>query len=378
MKTAFLILLPVLAWVSDARAQADDVSRFEKLYRGARLGYNRVEGAYLGYRLSVRHKDRPRLTVFAESGYGTASGSVRWEAGVDYVGPVNSVNVAVFDRSDTPDRGIVGATENSLLSVLFKWDHRDYYRAKNGFEANVTLMRKRRLSVVGGLTAYRCEPLPVRTAWSLFFPGRTFRVNPPAQRGDVGMLYAGVVVDTRVRSPLFRNAWYARIHVERGFRDFAFHGITLEGKRYQKAKFGRQGLIARARLSARESTAPQFLFGLGGIGTLRGYDIKEFSANRLILINLEYAFRGDVLPKIPVRGFRLLNLSVFTDAGWAAMAPDATLLIKGFGDLDLASFKTSTGFGIALPRQLIRLNVARRLDRIDAAWDLSLRLRFSF
>ena len=377
MKTAFLILLPILAWVQDARAQPDDVSRFEKLYRGARLRYNRVDGAYLGYRLSVRRKDRPRLTAFAESGYGTASGSIRWEAGVGYQGPVTGLNVAVFDRSDTPDRGIVGATENSLLSLLFKWDHRDYFRAKNGFEANVTLRPKRRLSVVGGLTAYRCEPLPVRTAWSLFFPDRPYRINPPARRGDVGMLYAGVVVDTRVRSPLFRNAWHGRVRVERGFRDFAFHGLTLEGKRYQKVRFGRQGLIVRARLSARASTAPQFLFGLGGVGTLRGYDIKEFTANRLVLFNLEYAFRGDVLPKIPFRGFRLLNLTVFTDAGWAVLAPESAGLTEGFGDLDLASFRASTGLGIALPRQLLRLNVARRLDRADAAWGLSLRLRFS-
>jgi hypothetical protein len=377
LKTAFLILLPILAWVHEARAQPDDVSRIEKLYRGARLRYNRVEGAYLGYRLSIRHKDRPRLTVFAESGYGTGSGSVRWEAGVDYQGPESSLNVVVFDRSDTPDRGIVGTTENSLLSLLFKWDHRDYFRAKNGFEANVTLRPKRRLSVIGGLTAYRCEPLPVRTDWSLFFHDRPFRINPPARRGDVGMLYAGVVVDTRVRSPLFRNAWHGRIRVERGFRDFTFHGLTLEGKRYQKVKFGRQGLIVRARLSTRESTAPQFIFGLGGVGTLRGYDIKEYPANRMVLFNLEYAFRGDVLPKIPVRGFRLLNLTVFADAGWAAVVSESARLIEGFGDLDLASFRTSAGFGIALPRQLLRLNAARRLDRDDAAWDLSLRLRFS-
>ena len=121
----------------------------------------------------------------------------------------------------------------------------------------------------------------------------------------------------------------------------------------------------------------RFLFGLGGVGTLRGYDIREFSANRLVLLNLEYAFRGDVLPKIPVRGFRLLNLTVFADAGWTALVSESAHLIEGFGDLDLASFRTSIGFGIALPRQLLRLNVARRLDMSDAVWNLSIRLRFS-
>ena len=377
LKAAFLILLPVLIWGSDARAQSDGVSRFEKLYRGARLRYNRVEGPFLGYRLFLRHKDRPRLTVFAESGYGFASRSARWEAGLEYRGPEISLNVAVFDRSDTPDRNIVGTTENSLFSLLFKWDHRDYFRAKNGIEANITFTRRKRLSLISGLTAYRCEPMPVRTAWSLFFRNRPFRINPPAQSGNAGLLHAGVAVDTRVRSPLFRNAWYGRIRYERGFRDFTFHGLTLEGKRYQKAKFGRQGLILRARLSARRSEAPQYLFGLGGSGTLRGYDIKEYRANRLVLLNVEYAFRGDVLPGIPIRGFNLLNLTMFADAGWTRQMPESARLFAGFGDLDFTSFKTSTGLGIALPRQLLRLNVARRLDRADDAWTLSVRLRFN-
>ncbi len=377
MKAAFLILLPVLVWVPDARAQTDDVSLLEKLYRGARLRYNRVEGSFLGYRLSVHRKNRPRLTVFAESGYGFASRSARWEAGVAYRGREIRLNAAVFDRSDSPDRGIVGTTENSVFGLLFKWDHRDYYRAKNGFEANLSVRRKRRLTLFGGVAAYRCEPMPVRAAWSLFFRSRPFRFNPPARPGDVGLLHAGIVVDTRVRSPLFRNAWYGRLRYEHGVRDIAFQGLTLEGKRYLKAKFGRQGLIVRARLSTRQSTAPQFLFGLGGVGTLRGYDIREFRANRLVLFNVEYAFRGDVLPKIPVRGFDLLNLTLFVDAGWTRLMPESAHLFAGFGELNVPSIKTSTGLGIALPRQLLRLNVARRLDRSDDAWTLSVRLRFN-
>ncbi|MDE2999166.1 MAG: hypothetical protein OXU79_08845 [Gemmatimonadota bacterium] len=376
MIAAFLILLTFLVGVSDARAQTGDVSRFEKLYRGARLRYNRVEGPFLGYRLSASRKDWPRIKAFAEGGYGFASRAARWEAGVEYRSRKISFNAAVFDRSETPERGIVGTTENSLLSLLFKWDYRDYFRAKNGFEAKFSLRSKRTLSLFIGLTAYGCEPLPVRTAWSVFFRNRPFRNNPPARPGDVGLLHAGVTVDTRVGSPLFRNAWFGSLRYERGFREFPFHGLTLEGKRYQKARFGRQGLIVRARLNTRQSAATQFLFGLGGAGTLRGYDIKEFRANRLVLVNVEYAFRGDVLPRIPVSGFHLLNLTVFADAGWTRLMPESARLFAGFGEPDLASFRTSTGLGIALPRQLLRLNVARRLDRSDDAWSLYFRLRY--
>ncbi len=377
MKAAFLILLTVFVWVPDALAQTGEVSRFEKFYRGVRLRYNRVEGSFLGYRLSAVRRNWPRLKAFVESGYGFASRSARWEAGVEYRGRKITLNAAVFDRSDTPDRGIVGATENSLFSLLFKWDYRDYFRAKNGIEAKFTLRSKRTLSLFSGLTAYRCESMPVRTARSLFFRDRPFRNNPPARPGDVGLLHAGVKVDTRVGSPLFRDSWYGSLHYERGFREFAFHGLTLAGKRYQKSKFGRQAVIVRARLGTRQSTASQFVFGLGGAGTLRGFGIKEFRANRMVLFNVEYAFRGDVLPRIPVRGFHLLNLTIFADAGWTRLMPESAHLFEGFADLDLASFKTSTGLGIALPRQLVRLNVARRLDRSDDAWTFSFRLKYS-
>ncbi len=376
MKAAFLILLPIFAWVSDAGAQQEDVSWLEKLYRNARLRYNRVEGSYLGYRLSLNHKDQPRLTVFAESGYGFANRSPRWEAGLDYRGPGTSLTFAVFDRTESHDRDIVGTTENSLFSALFKWNHRDYFRAKNGIETKVSFRPRPTLFLLGGLTAFRCEPMQVRTDWSLFFRSRPFRINPPARPGDVGVLHAGVAVDTRVRSPLFRNAWYGRILFERGLRDFAFHGLTLDARRFQKVGFGRQGLIVRARLSTRESIAPQFIFGMGGVGTLRGYAIKEFPANRLIIFNFEYAFRGDVLPKIPIRGFNLLNLTIFADTGWSEIAPESAHLFEGFEGLGPTSFRTSTGLGIALPRQLLRMDVARRLDRDDDAWTLSVRLRF--
>ena len=376
MKAAILILLPILACVRDARAQPDNVSWLEKFYRGARLRYNRVEGVFLGYRLSVSRNDWPRLRVFTESGYGFASGSPRWEAGVEYGGPGARLTFAAFDRTDNHDPEIVGTTENSLFSVLFKWDQRDYFRAKNGFETTASLRSLRPLFLLVGFTAYRCEPMPIRTGWSLFYHSRPFRFNPRARPGDVGVLHASIVLDTRVKSPLFRNAWYGRIFYERGLRDFVFNGLTLEAKRYQKVMFGRQALIVRARLSTRESTAPQFLFGLGGVGTLRGYDIKEFRANRLVFFNFEYAFQGDLLPRIPARGFPLLNLTIFVDTGWTRLVPESAHLFEGFGDLGFTAFRTSTGLGIALPRQLLRLDIARRLDRADASWTLSVRLKF--
>ena len=179
MKAAFLILLPIFAWVSDAGAQQEDVSWLEKLYRNARLRYNRVEGSYLGYRLSLNHKDQPRLTVFAESGYGFANRSPRWEAGLDYRGPGTSLTFAVFDRTESHDRDIVGTTENSLFSALFKWDHRDYFRAKNGIETKVSFRPRPTLFLLGGLTAFRCEPMQVRTDWSLFFGADPFESTHP-------------------------------------------------------------------------------------------------------------------------------------------------------------------------------------------------------
>ena len=187
------------------------------------------------------------------------------------------------------------------------------------------------------------------------------------------LLQIGLIHGPRRRGPLFRNAWYVNGVYERGFREFGYNGIVLHIKRDQKVVFGRQAFVLGCLLGARESTDEQHLFDLGGMGTLRGYHIKEFTGNRVIMLNVDYLFRGDLLGRIPLKGAQLLNTILFVDTGWTSTVSRRKHLLEGFQDLRPEDFRSDVGLAVSLSRQLLRVNVARRLDGDKSTWTFSVR-----
>ena len=73
----------------------------------------------------------------------------------------------------------------------------------------------------------------------------------------------------------------------------------------------------------------------------------------------------------------LFHVAPLRDADGANTA-DAVSLLKGFGKLNLNDFKSNFGIAVALPRQLLRLNLAKRTDRSTDAWVVSARFRHEF
>ncbi len=367
----FLLLAPV----AEVGAQIRGNPIADVLSRSTQFRYNRVEGAYLGFHLETVPARWQGLKLVAETGYGLHNTSPRWEAGAEYERDKWSLDLTLFDRTDSHDKEVFSAAETTLFSLLFKWDYRDYFRAKNGFETKGSYRPRRHLSFVGGLSAFTYAPMPVETQWSLLYQERAFRENPQVRPGAAGLLWFGAVLDTRARGPLFRNAWHVKGIYERGFREFGYDGLLVSARRYQKVVLGSQAFVVQAQLKTRESTAVQHLFGLGGVSTLRGYGFKEFTGNRMLIASVDYLFRGDLLGRMPLKGFHLLSLSLFLDAGWVGSASRDRNLLAGFDDLHLGDFKADAGVALSLPQQLLRFNVARRLDRSDDAWVLSLRIR---
>ena len=96
------------------------------------------------------------------------------------------------------------------------------------------------------------------------------------------------------------------------------------------------------------------------------------------MVNFDYLFGGDLLGRMPIKGFHLLNLILFFDAGWAHAVPKSETLLSGFGDLSLKDFKPNAGVGVAALRQFLRFNIALRLDRKNDPWVVSLRVKRKF
>lgn len=346
--------------------------------RGVYARYNRVEGLFTGYQIKLSPPRWQGSSIFAQTGYGIQSEGFRWAMGGEWVQEKYHVKLSVFDKTATYDQDVIKTGENSLFAILYKGDYRDYFRAKNGFEIHSTYALKPRTYLWGSLTAYTFENMPVATHWSLFRLNSRFRNNPTITPGKIGILKLGARYDTRRKAPRFLNAWHLFATFERGFREFIYNGVQVGLTRYQKTIWGNQAFIVQARLGTRDHTAEQFLFDLGGVGTLRGYDIKEFSGNRMLLASIDYLFRGDLFRHIPIPAAHLFHVILFADTGWTQTQPRSTNLLNGFQNANLTDFKTDIGLGIGITERLFRLNIARRLDRSSNFLTVSARLLREF
>jgi hypothetical protein len=332
----------------------------------------------LGYSVQATPTSVQDVTVHFKGGYGIHNEGFRWDAGLGIDKSKWRVKGSIFDRTVSPNDGIVQRAENTVFAFLFKGDYLDYFRAKNGFEIDFTYKAKRYFSLIGALSAFQYWNMPVNVNWTVFRNSDAFRPNPAVREGDASIIKVGLLYNNKRKSPVFRNAWFASLLYERGFREFPYNGFSISCKRYQKTLFGRQAFVIRGLMASRKSVDEQHLFDTGGIGTLRGYRINEYSGNRLMLFNIDYLFRGDVFGRLSSKLGQFVELIVFADAGWVNLVTKDANLLDGFDVLGASDIKLNIGSAVSLYRQLIRLNVSRRLDSDIDNWTLSVRFRREF
>ena len=122
------------------------------------------------------------------------------------------------------------------------------------------------------------------------------------------------------------------------------------------------------------STSPDTLpeqrrFDLGGIESLRGYDYKEFTGDRMLLANGYYLFGGDLLSRTKIPIVKSQQVILFVDSGTA---------FNRFKGLQLRDFETDIGIAIADRENTFRVNVAKRLDRGSDSIKITVRLLRKF
>lgn len=372
-----LVFAGLVLVVSAAQTVAQSTSNLQ-ITRAALLRYNRVEGLFVGYSLHVQRTGRNVIAGRASGGYGIHNQERQWDFSLEVDKPKWSATAGVFDRMASPNKSIIRTAENTVFAFLFKGDYLDYFRMKNGFEVDLRLKPRRHVNVIGYLSSFQYRNMPVVASWTVFKNSQNFRLNPVIREGDAAVFKMGIVYNNRRKSPVFRKTTLVSAVFERGFREFPFNGIALSFKRYQKTSFGRQAFVARAFLGSRESIDEQHQFDIGGVGTLRGHRIKEYSGNRTLQFNVDYLFRGDIISKMSSRLGLYVELIAFADAGWVGQAAKQDALLDGFGSIRADDFKTNIGGAISMYRQLIRINVARRFDNDIDNWTVSARFRREF
>lgn len=308
------------------------------LFAGVGADYQRVDGFFLRAGPSFSSNDAWAPAIHTTIGYGFSSergsGRVYFVQPLQPGGRVRAV-ISGYDYSDYTDRTGVGDIENSLATLTFREDSRDWHRRKGlGFAVEMEKIQHLLMRLEFRSDEYRSMPKKVVAGWG----GRgDFLPNPEIDDGIM-------------RSLLLRARWgddltHLWVQYENGrsaifSSAFDFEQLVVQGRIKVQIGWG-QNLHVRARWGRelRGDLPTQKQFVAGGLGTVRGYpyqslyspssDPTPYGGDELALFNAEYV------------------LGVHDDIG-IGLFYDTGMVWEKAGDLNLSDMKNSMGVGLIL------------------------------
>ena len=350
----------------------------------ASVRYNRVEGLFPRLELTLRPRKNAPLALTGNAGYGTASRRVGWGIRVSFKPSAvrySQMGFGYFDDTFTNDKWLTSELTNSLAALFLRKDYYDYFR-KRGVRAWMQKEFGESLHLRLEWSSARYFSLENQTDWSVFAYARHFRPNPPVAEGRENRLRLEFILD-RLDNPIFpiRGVYLeGAIEHANGFLGgpdaLENTGFFISFRLFQPG-WGNQRAVVTGRFGHRShSRAPQYLLDLGGVGTLRAYDFKEFrDRNTLAYVNVTYLFGGDVLGRLPLEWlpfYSSFSLGLFGETGalWdVGYSPP-----PGKNVVDHPTWKSSVGLVFSVTGGLLRINLGKRLDRSEDAWGVTIQL----
>lgn len=340
--------------------------------------YNRVDGLlfYMGARYRSDSHLHPRLTALR--GWHSARGGAYYEIDVEqplFGQDSFAFGVSLYDRTawSHEDADNITDVENNLLALLLRQEQRDYHR-EDGFTISARQEVGPHLSL--GLEYRDADLSSLSTAqsvWSVFRQDSVWRENPPLQ---VGVLNGAADFEGRMKSYEVsftydsregseRQGWLARGRVEDARKtaggDYEYRRVSLDvGRKLRLTDTQTLALRGAWGIGSGTDFPSHRLFYLGGLGTLRGYEYREFVGKNMFFASAEYGVR--VRPS--------LELIYFVDSGevW-----------YGTSGFDWDDLKSSMGIGVRFEAPGVgdvRINAARPMTTEEANTIVSLRLVF--
>lgn len=359
-------------WVSelrvDRRGEVELESRASRRHRNRHedydldlladlsVGYQRVDGLMLGTRPRFATREPWAPSVEAFVGYGFSSDE--WSLQASFLQPLTPAGrlrlvVSGYDRTDFTDRTGVGDFENSVATLVFREDSRDWFR-REGLSVGVEADFERRLlaRVEMRSDTYRSAPRTVIAGWT----GREdFLPNPEIDEGLMRSIFARV----RVGSDL-THLWFEFEHADDALLPTAFEFTQLTAQYRTRMQLGHaQHLDLRLRFgtSLGGDLPRQKRYLAGGIGTVRGYtyqsiletpmeSVDVYGGERLLLANAEYVMGSH----------SDFSLACFVDTGNVWTDRDA--------DVFDSDWRTSIGIGLMFDDDDggLRLDLVKPLD----------------
>ena len=318
-------------------------------------GFNRVHGFRLGPQFTLQSSspfdDVPQGRLFGEASYGFSNHKINYKTGGSVSWNLRqrwdlTVSAQVHRLTTTRDADVLPDNgEQVLMALLYGGDFRDYY-LREGSEVSLRWAHNNATHALGlTLLTEAHESLQKTTDWSFLRWKSEKEPNLSITAGQMRSVVLSYDFDGRAGEGTSTQGWYHSFSLEQGISaigsDFHFTRFQAHLRRYQP--LGDHGFDARLKIGLSTSDLPiQRQFILGGLGTLRGYDLFEFAGDQMVLANLEYRH------KVFGGFFGVL----FFDAGkvW-----------DGINTFDAADAKASIGLGIQIDDGW-RLNWAQALE----------------
>ncbi len=366
-----------------------------RLLEGLDSRFNRVEGAFLGYRVEIDSLIG-NAGVNVRAGMGLASERWNWQAGLslpfgrpaDTFDPTSAggggIEISLFDRVATsPDAGFYPGLLNSLTAWLAKDDYHDYY-ASRGWRIDLNLVPRSLSSADIFIAGERHTSLSVASNWSLFQRERSSRPNPQVSAEDARWIRYGIAFRYGVGNIAGLMAGReVSLGVERGQE-----GFTKSDNSYTRAdavvafpirtftsrflfspelivRFG--GGWSWGNLPRQLWGAPENALGIySPPGALKGAEHREFAGKGYAVLTAEHNFRNLPFFMLGLRGLANTGLELIVHGAVARSWIESTALPSG-------KSYSEVGFGIGRIAELFRLDFTRRL--VDpVGWSVTLSL----
>lgn len=355
----------------------------DNVANNVKVRHNRVEGLYLGLGRARREGRDRKASFYGFAGYGFSSHRWRYMAGLArYFGSFR--NQIAFDIeghsvTDSPDDWMMSEGENTLSSIMFREDYRDYF-GRTGFSVSTGFTQRWDMGRVNVRIMYRLdehESLHKMTDWAIFGGGRSFRDNLSASEGTMKSIGAAIEAEGFARGRSI-NGWSMALSGEFAgpAGDFSFSRFDVDLRRYHRLS-SHEHFNTRVRVgTSAGELPPQKLFAIGGIGTLPGFSLREFTGNAMLLTNFEYTANLALFSRsgtAPSRVLKNVSFILFADAGFipaSGNTPEGSHAFqgsRGFEALSLSTLKSDWGVGIGSSDGKIRFALAWRTDTAGPA-----------
>ncbi len=359
--------------------EVEERSRLKVDWRPS-LDFNRVHGLILGGGAGVSTREAD-AQIFGEISNGRSSKIWNYQLGAEktwFDRHALTIGGRVYQQTDA-NRYAGWSEGGEFLGAFFLGSTSlDYYQRK-GYRTQVRGELTRSMNITLEFTDEDHEILFKSTDWSLWNKNALKRSNLRIDEGHLRSVTVGYNFNSskapapiksgsplrgtsQIPHSLAKHGWRGNFSLEyadeRLNSDFNFNLYHFTIVRYNQLH-SNHNLDFRLEGAFSDKPLPrQRLLYLGGVGTLHGYDFKEFVGDNTLLFNVEYRVRFGKIRYLDDSEGPLGVVTAFSDTGYAWFNDETVKFNR---------FNTSVGVGVSLfigdPSFVLGFEIARALQK---------------